>query len=473
MVNGSTLIQWGYKPGSWFSNALAAAAEAEARGAAEVEIRQLIAQLAPGPTVPLREAGLLSYHSNISPESDDEIVNVAGVEKHMRELMRVPTVPRGALMPDACPAGHEPGTIPVGGVVATEDAIHPGMHSADICCSMAVSIFAGHDINPTALLDAGMKFSHFGGGGRATADRLATPPAEVLDAFAANPFLRNAQSAALEHFATQGDGNHFFYVGRVSSTGDIALVTHHGSRKPGAMLYKSGMAVAEKVRRAISPETPEHNAWIIAETREGEDYWSALQTVRAWTKASHFAIHDIVAASLGLRVADRFWNEHNFVFRKSDGLFYHAKGATPAWPDFAADSSGLTLIPLNMGQPILIARGLNADSGLGFAPHGAGRNFSRSAYLRRHAGKTAAQMMAEQTSHIDARFFCGIPDVSELPLAYKDAATVRRQIETYRLAQIVDTIDPIGCIMAGDWQQNAPWRVKKAARTKPSGNRAD
>ena len=36
----------------------------------------------------------------------------------------------------------------------------------------------------------------------------------------------------------------------------------------------------------------------------------------------------------------RFWNEHNFVFRKSDGLFYHAKGATPAWQGFAADTAG-------------------------------------------------------------------------------------------------------------------------------------
>ena len=159
----------------------------------------------------------------------------------------------------------------------------------------------------------------------------------------------------------------------------------------------------------LSPETPPHNAWIVADTREGSAYWMALQTLRAWTKANHYAIHDVVAASLGLRVADRFWNEHNFVFQKSDGLFYHAKGATPAWPDFAPDSSGLTLIPLNMGQPILIARGLNAENGLGFAPHGAGRNFSRSVYLRRHAGKTPAQMMSEQTSHIDA------PSTAEFP----------------------------------------------------------
>ena len=30
--------------------------------------------------------------------------------------------------------------------------------------------------------------------------------------------------------------------------------------------------------------------------------------------------------------------------------------------------------------------------------------------------------------------------------------------------EIVDTIEPIGCIMAGDWQRDAPWRKRKAAR---------
>jgi tRNA-splicing ligase RtcB len=282
-----------------------------------------------------------------------------------------------------------------------------------------------------------------------------------LAAFADNDFLRPHAGAAVEHFATQGDGNHFFYVGRVRSTGRIALVTHHGSRKPGALLYKAGMAVAERFRRELSPETPSHNAWIPSETKEGRDYWNALQTVRAWTKANHFAIHALVADRLGARSEDRFWNEHNFVFRKSDGLFYHAKGATPAFRGFAEDDSGLTLIPLNMAEPILIARGRNADNGLGFAPHGAGRNFSRTAYMKRIAGRTEAEIVAEQTRGIDARFFCGIPDISELPLAYKSAATVRRQIEEYGLAEVVDTIEPIGCIMAGEWQRDAPWKRKK------------
>ncbi len=468
MITGKTLIAWGYQPGPWFSAAIAAAEKARSAGADEAAIRAVVDQLAPAappPALALRGHGELAHRLNIRAEDDSEVENVASVERHMRELMRVPTIVAGAVMPDACPAGQAPGTIPVGGVIAARDAIHPGMHSADICCSMAVSVFG--DTNPTSLLDAGMKLSHFGPGGRPFSHDMRLPEALAAE-FAENRFLAMTTDAAAKHFGTQGDGNHFFYVGRVASTGQIALVTHHGSRKPGALLYRAGMDTAESWRRQLSPETPTHNAWIPSETEDGRSYWAALQLIRTWTKKNHFAIHDAVARHLGAKVKDRFWNEHNFVFRKSDGFYYHAKGATPAWADFAPDSSGLTLIPLNMAEPILIARGLDADNGLGFAPHGAGRNLSRTAYMRRHAGKTEQQMMAEQTSGIDARFFCGIPDVSELPGAYKDADTVRRQIAEYGLAEVVDTIEPIGCIMAGDWQRDAPWRKKKAMAARRS-----
>jgi len=454
-ITGKTLIAWGYRSGPWFPAAIAAAEKARLAGSDEATIRAAIDRLAPAPSPPsvaLRASGELPYRINVRAEDDQEAENIALVERHMRELMRVPTIVAGSVMPDACPSGSAPGTVPVGGIAAAKDAIHPGMHSADICCSMAVTIFG--DVESLALLDAGMKHSHFGGGGRPRGRQL-RPPQDVLAGFEVNAFLKPLSSVAIEHFATQGDGNHFFYVGRVASTGQVALVTHHGSRKPGAMLYKSGMETAERFRQVLSPETPKHNSWIPADTPEGEAYWQALQAIRAWTKATE---------TLGHERKGRFWNEHNFVFRKSDGLFYHAKGATPAWADFAADSSGLTLIPLNMAEPILIARGLDAENALGFAPHGAGRNFSRTAYMRQHAGKTEQDIVSEQTAGIDARFFCGIPDVSELPGAYKNAASVRAQIAEFGLAEVVDTIEPIGCIMAGDWHRYAPWRKKKAAR---------
>jgi tRNA-splicing ligase RtcB (3'-phosphate/5'-hydroxy nucleic acid ligase) len=215
-------------------------------------------------------------------------------------------------------------------------------------------------------LDAATEQIHFGPGGRPREKSLCRPD-YVRAAFTGNPFLKDLEGDAIAHFGTQGDGNHFLYVGRLKSTGEVALITHHGSRKPGAMLYKRGMDRAQKWRKKLSPETPSHSAWIPADEPDGQAYWEALQAIRLWTKESHYAIHELVSAAIGATVRDRFWNEHNFVFER-DGLYYHAKGVTPAWSSFASDSSGRTLIPLNMAEPILITKGLHAVNGIGFAP---------------------------------------------------------------------------------------------------------
>lgn len=166
------------------------------------------------------------------------------------------------------------------------------------------------------------------------------------------------------------------------------------------------------------------------------------------------------------RVADRFWNENNFVFRRSDGLFYHGKGATPAFDSWADDATDLTIIPLNMAEPVLILRGKKAAHGLGFSPHGAGRNFSRSRHKRMQDNRTNEEIFAEETRGIDARFFSKFTDIPELPSAYKTAAAVHAQIEHYGLAEIFGEVLPYGCIMAGDWEANAPWRRKRGERNK-------
>lgn len=458
-VSGQDLISAGMKQGKWFKPALQAANKVLANGGSFEDGIRAAMEFAPPPAVPLRARENVFFHENILADTPEEEANVTSVRKTMAELMRTPVIKAGAIMPDACPAGGA-GTIPVGGIAVSE-AIHPGMHSADICCSMAISVFP--DVSPKQLLDAVHEATHFGPGGRERGKQIC-PPAEIMEAFEKNRYLMNHQSLAIEHFGTQGDGNHFAFVGTIRSSGETALVTHHGSRAPGARLYKEGMKVAETFRKTLSPETLKQNAWIPADTREGEEYWYALQIIRDWTKGNHLAIHDRAAEKLAAKVSDRFWNEHNFVFRRSDGLFYHAKGATPAFEGWAEDATDLTLIPLNMAQPVLIARGKNADHGLGFSPHGAGRNFSRTHHKRLLAARSDAEIFAEETADVDARFFTGIPDISELPSAYKNAEAVRDQIKHFDLADIVDEVLPFGSIMAGDWQQNAPWRKKKQAK---------
>lgn len=448
-VTGEHLKDWGHRPGKQFPTLLARANEMRAAGLGFVRIREALAgEIPPAPvTRELRAPGELTYHENIDVSDPDEEDNLAKVQATMAELMRTPTIEAGAIMPDACPAGPV-GTIPVGGVAAARGAIHPGMHSADICCSVMITDL-GH-ADPKAVLDAAQSVTHFGPGGRPQGNRF-TVSLDLLDAFRANAFLRHPKAVrmAQEHMGTQGDGNHFLFVGRSRKTGRTAIVTHHGSRGPGAVLFRSGMEVAERFRKELSPQTLKQNAWIPADTEEGRAYWEALQLIRKWTKANHNAIHQATVEVARADVGERFWNEHNFVFRRGDH-FLHGKGATPAWGDYAADATGLTLIPLNMSEPVLVVRGKDAAPGLGFSPHGAGRNFSRSEHKRRMGGVTPEAMLKAETDGLDIRFHAGGVDASELPSSYKRAETVVHQIGSYGLAEIEDYIDPFGCIMAGD-----------------------
>lgn len=453
VVDGKKLIAWGHKPGVKFAGMLRAAKEARDEGVSIEDVRKMLENFVPPPppaTLPLRAMGLMPFHFNMdTAQTPGEIDNQLAVVGHMDVLMRTPTIVAGAVMPDACPVNEVKGTIPVGGVIAAKNAIHPGMHSADICCSMAYTNLGR--VDPKLVLDAAQTITHFGPGGRSEPWQM---PPLIAGAFKSNLLLAPIKSLAEADFGTQGDGNHFFYVGLHGE--DTVIVTHHGSRRPGAKLYKTGMGIADMFRKELSPETPPHNAWIPADTEEGRVYWEAMQIIRLWTKHSHFEIHDRVVDAVGAGCINRFWNEHNFVFQREDGLYYHAKGATPAYKGFSADDSGLTLIPLNMAEPILIARGLDAPHGLGFAPHGAGRHMGRGAYKRSFGDQSVEEIVREQTKGIDARFFNNVPDVSELPGAYKKASMVRAQIEAFGLADIVDEIKPYGCIMAGEFSRE--WR---------------
>ncbi|MDW9532287.1 RtcB family protein [Sinorhizobium meliloti] len=393
-------------------------------------------------------------HVNLIATNEHERDNLAKVMAHVIELAKVPTVEAIAVMPDACPAGQAPGTIPVGAVAKTGNAIHPGMHSADVCCSMALTNYG--KVDPAAVLNAASASTHFGAGGR-WPDRQLPVPTTIIRLMASNTFLQDLIPDARAHFATQGDGNHFLYVGKLESTGDTVVVTHHGSRKPGAMLYKLGLEAANAFVKSLGVIVPAHNAWLDFNTAAGREYWDALQIIRQWTRASHFAIHDQIGKKIGvLDYNDRFWNEHNFVFRR-DGSFYHAKGATPSFAGFAGDDFGKTLIPMNCAEPILIAEHADAPNGLGFAPHGAGRNFSRKQHLSTLSGMDASQIILDEVGGLDIRAFNGVPDLSELPSAYKSAAAVQEQIASFGLAKIVDRVLPHGSIMAGE----QPWRNKK------------
>ena len=164
-------------------------------------------------------------------------------------------------------------------------------------------------------------------------------------------------------------------------------------------------------------------------------------------------------------VEHRFWNEHNFVFREEteDGnVFWHAKGATPIHSRFMPYTDGVQIVPLNMAEPVLFVKGERNATNRGFAPHGAGRNMSRTKHKKRMAERTDDEIFNTETQGLDVRFFSGNIDVSELPSAYKNADSVVKDMRDYNLADVVDRVLPYGSIMAGDWQRGVSWKELRA-----------
>jgi RNA-splicing ligase RtcB len=140
----------------------------------------------------------------------------------------------------------------------------------------------------------------------------------------------------------------------------------------------------------------------------------------------------------------------------------------------------LGLIPLNMAREILLVLGNDNDTYLSFCPHGAGRNRSRRATLREFQdadgeldpGRVQAAI-ARDTPGLDIRWFSGMPDLSESPLGYKDATTVKKQIDKFGLATVVGEIQPRGCIMAGE-QAEPHWaRMRREKRANARARRRD
>jgi tRNA-splicing ligase RtcB (3'-phosphate/5'-hydroxy nucleic acid ligase) len=410
----------------------------------------------------------------IVAQNDLEAQNLGAARRTMQQLLRVPVVLRGALMPDACPAGHAEATIPVGGAIVTDRAIIPSAHSADICCSL-MATFYRTEMPVREQLDALLRSTRFGQGGRDEKDWVAHPV--LQEPVWTNPFLRGLERYAAMHLADQGDGNHFAYLGQVTISEaqrarlrevghtELAagldagrwsvLVTHHGSRGLGAHLFKRGQNAAEKFTQSVAQGIPEAACWLESDSREGRDYWEAMQYVSRWTVANHQCIAAGFLRAIGAHPAAQVGNEHNFVWQRGRH-FFHGKGATPAWPD-ESGRPRLGLIPLNMAEPILLVLGKNQEQFLSFAPHGAGRNLSRRAMMKahqKHEGRMPAAELAQRVAHqapgLDIRWWHGKPDLSETPIAYKPATTVRAQIEQFGLAEIVAEIEPLGCIMAGD-----------------------
>jgi len=376
--------------------------------------------------------------------------------EQMRDAMRIPVAVAGALMPDA----HVGYGLPIGGVLATEDAIIPYAVGVDIACRMRLTVLDApvdwidaRSDRLTACLERETRFgigAEFGGRG----DPRGTRPRQhdVLDEdWSVSPVTRAGLDRARAQLGTSGSGNHFVEFGTLEVDAGqaralglpaagvhLALLSHSGSRGTGAAVCDHYSKLAMR-RCPDLPPAMRHLAWLPLSSAEGREYWAAMQLMGRYAAANHEVIHRHVAAALGLESMLVIENHHNFAWKEiHDGreLIVHRKGATPA------GLGVLGVIPGSMADPGYVVRGKGNEASLRSASHGAGRAMSRTKARENYTWKAVQNDLQKK----------GITVLSagadEVPYAYKRIDEVMAQQKD--LVDIVARFDPRIVKMCGD-----------------------
>ncbi len=300
--------------------------------------------------------------------------------EQMKVAMQLPISISGALMPDA----HVGYGLPIGGVLATENAVMPYGIGLDIGCRMSLSIYdipAGFIKRNSHHIKTSLEENtHFGIGKtfKQAEDH------EVLDRseFHETALLKQLHGKAKNQLGSSGSGNHFVEVGIIELSENNALsipagnymgiLAHSGSRGLGAAIASHYTQLAMKT--CLLPKKARHLAWLDLNSEAGQEYWLSMNLAGDYAKACHDVIHNKLAKSLGIKAIAKIENHHNFAWKEiHDGkeLIVHRKGATPA------RKGQLGIIPANMIDPGYIVSGKGNNDSLFSASHGAGRKMSR------------------------------------------------------------------------------------------------
>uniref|UniRef100_UPI0040489B9C RtcB family protein n=1 Tax=Flavobacterium sp. TaxID=239 RepID=UPI0040489B9C len=354
------------------------------------------------------------------------------------DALKLPVAVRGALMPDA----HSGYGLPIGGVLATENAVIPYGVGVDIGCRMSLSIFdvpasflKGKDHQLLAILKDNTKF-----GMTETHDIKADHDVFYRDEFNDIPLLKKLKTKAYKQLGSSGGGNHFVEFGIVKLSNPLpewelepkeylAVLSHSGSRGLGANIPQHYTDLATK--KCPLPKNVQHLAWLDLNTQEGQEYWLAMNLAGDYAKACHDDIHRRIAKSLGKKVVVTIENHHNFAWKeKVDGkeCIVHRKGATPA------QKGVLGIIPGSMTAPGYIVMGKGNEESLNSASHGAGRLFSRSKCKSSFTQSQIKKILADN----DVKLIGG--GIDEAPMAYKDINKVMA-LQT-ELVDVLGTFTP-------------------------------
>lgn len=332
----------------------------------------------------------------------------------------LPVAVRGALMPDA----HLGYGRPIGGVLATRDAVIPYAVGVDIACRVKLSILdlpvKFLERKQEKLVTAIENETRFGIGARFKHRR----EHEVMDKdWAITRTTREVKNKAWSQLGSSGSGNHFVEFGVFEiENGDLglepgsylALLSHSGSRGAGATVADTYSSLAMSKHPEL-PREMSHLAWLSLKSEAGQEYWQAMQLMGDYASANHACIHQHVAAHLGAEVLADVENHHNFAWKEEhfgEEVIVHRKGATPA------GAGMLGVIPGSMASPTYVVRGKGDPESLNSAAHGAGRVMSRKAAKRKIGWPAVTQRLRQYGVRLLSA------GLDEAPMVYKDIDSV-------------------------------------------------
>lgn len=439
-VNGRDLIGLGYKEGKSIGMALAIAngnwyvektiklrvlRDVLVKPESYVNQGDAIAELAKELMPKIPEATrIISLLEKVNPYNVYGKDNIEkGAYDQMDIAMRLPVTVGGALMPDA----HQGYGLPIGGVLATENAVIPYGVGVDIGCRMAltiydepVSIIKGQHKRLKNILDDNTRFGA-GNGFDKVLDHevLARPEFKDIE------ILRKLYDRAANQIGSSGSGNHFVEFGIVKITDPqnefnlplgeyMGILSHSGSRGLGANVASHYTKLAKELNPL--PDEARHLSWLNLEHEAGEEYWIAMNLAGDYAKACHDQIHYRIAKELGWRALAKIENHHNFAWKEKlengKEVIVHRKGATPA------GKGVFGIIPGSMATPGFIVRGKGSFDSINSASHGAGRVLSRT-----KAKSTISKSAMRKFLSMHGVTLIG-GGLDESPQAYKDIMTV-------------------------------------------------
>ena len=356
-----------------------------------------------------------------------------------------------------CADHHKGYSMPIGGVVASDQVVMPAGVGYDIgCgnCAVQTPIKAA-DVDVAKAMDEIWQTISFGMG-RKNDERVADHP--VFDAIAHSPVTEQRQQLpnARAQLGTVGGGNHYVDLFEDRADGSLWVGVHFGSRGLGHKTASGFLALASGRKWGERPNDSmdARPATIALGTPLADDYLAAMNIAGQYAYAGRDWVVDRVLRILQTQATQRVHNHHNFAWWEThDGrkMLVIRKGATPAFPGQRGFIGG------SMGDDAVIVEGVDSPAScaaLYSTVHGAGRVMSRTQAAGKFNRRTGRQISRgvvnwprwqEQIKGQGIELRGGGAD--ESPECYKRLSDV---LAAHRgTIRVLHRLRPIGVAMAG------------------------